>query len=566
MTWIAATLAKYPEIAVFLVVGLGYWVGGFKIAGFGLGPVTGSLLVGMLVGWMFPVAVSSTAKSVLFLLFLFGIGYSVGPQFFKAMKGDGIRWALLAIAMSVSGLGMAYAVARVLQLDPGLAAGLLSGALTESPAIGTATEAINALPLPEAERARLVGHVAVADALCYVFGALGVIVFCSVVGPKLLRIDLKREAEAVEASLGMKRTGAGSASGWRPFELRAYRAATGGPVAGRKVHEVEGMFPGTRIFIERIHRGDDMFEIEANTDMIVQAGDILVVSGRREVLTEIIGRAGAVEVEDPEALDVPVTACGVFVTSRAIAGKTVEEIARSDTPLRGVFLRGITRAGQDLPVAPGTTIERGDVVHLSGRTQAVIRAADAIGEKVMPTEATDFVALGLGIVTGAVVGLLIVIPLGGLRIAMGTSVGTLLAGLVVGYLHSIRPWFGRIPPGAVALMIALGLAAFVAMIGLGAGPHFVSALRESGVGLFFGGMVVTITPLLVGLYFGRYVLKLNPLLLLGGLAGAQTMTAALAAVQERSGSTVAVLGYSGTVAVGHILLTTWGTVIVRLVT
>jgi putative transport protein len=148
---------------------------------------------------------------------------------------------------------------------------------------------------------------------------------------------------------------------------------------------------------------------------------------------------------------------------------------------------------------------------------------------------------------------------------MGTSVGTLLAGLVTGYLHSIRPVFGRIPGGAVSLMSALGLAGFVAMIGMGAGPHFVEALRESGVGLFFGGIAVTLAPLVAGLYFGRYVLRLNPLLLLGGLAGALTMTAGLAAVQERSGSTVAVLGYSGTVAIGHILLTTWGTVIVWLI-
>ena len=162
-------------------------------------------------------------------------------------------------------------------------------------------------------------------------------------------------------------------------------------------------------------------------------------------------------------------------------------------------------------------------------------------------------------------GLAIVVPLGAMKIAIGTSVGTLIAGLLTGYLHSVRPLFGRIPSGAISFMSAIGLAGFVAMIGLGAGPHFVEALRESGVGLFFGGMVVTLVPLVAGLYFGRYVLRLNPLLLLGGMAGALTMTAGLAAVQERSGSTVAVLGYSGTVAIGHILLTTWGTVIVWLI-
>jgi len=563
MTWFASALTKYPELAVFLVVGLGYWVGSFKIKGFGLGPVTGSLLVGLAVGYFVPVPVSSTAKSVLFLLFLFAIGYSVGPQFFKAMKGSGIRWAVLATVMSLAGLGTAYGVARYLDLDPGFAAGMMSGALTESPAIGTATEAINALPLPQEVRDRLVGHVAVADAVCYVFGALGVILFCGVIGPRLLRVDLRREAQEVEASLGIERTGGGTASGWRPFELRAYRIEAGGRVVGSTVEAIERMLPGTRIFIERIRRDGRI--VEAEPAMVVQVGDLLVVSGRRDVLTEVIGRGAATEVDDREALDVPVTACGVFVTSDTVAGKTIAQVAQSDTPLRGVFLRRITRAGQDIPVAPGTTIERGDVVYLSGRVAAVNRAADAIGQTVSPTDATDFVALGLGIVTGALVGAAIIVPIGAMRIAMGTSVGTLLAGLAVGYLHSVRPTFGRIPSGAVALMIALGLAGFVAMIGLGAGPHFVSALREAGFGLFFGGIVVTLVPLFVGLYFGRYVLKLNPVLLLGGIAGAQTMTAAMAAVQERSGSPVAVLGYSGTVAIGHILLTSWGTVMVMLI-
>ena len=564
MDWLGGLFGKYPELAVFLVVGIGYWIGAFKVRGFGLGPVTGSLLVGILLGYFFKVPVSSTAKSILFLLFLFSIGYSVGPKFFKAMKGDGLRWGLLAVVITCTGLGTGYGVARFLNLDPGFAGGLVSGALTESPAIGTATEAINALPLPEAERNRLVGHVAVADALCYVFGAFGVILFCSAIGPRLLRIDLKAEAEKVEKDLGLDRSMPGVQSAWRPFELRAYRVAADGRVVGSTVAQIEAMLPGARIFIERIRRGGQL--LEPLPDTRVEAGDVVVLSGRREVLTETIGKQGAEEVEDREALDVPTASYDVFVTRREIAGRTLAQIAGSDLPVRSVFLRGLTRGGQDVPVAPGTTIERGDVVRLVGPQNAVIRAAKAIGDVVMPTDTTDFVALALGIFAGALLGVLIIIPFGALRISLGTSVGTLIAGLVVGYVHSVRPLFGRIPEGAVSLMMSLGLAAFVAMIGLSAGPHFVEALREAGVGLFFGGIVVTSMPLLVGLYFGRYVLKLNPVLLLGGIAGAMTMTAGLAGVQERSGSPVAVLGYSGTIAIGHILLTTWGTVIVRLMT
>jgi putative transport protein len=563
MAWLAANFAKYPELAVFLVVGVGYWVGGYKIRGFGLGPVTGSLIVGVLVGYFFPVSVPGAAKSLLFLLFLFSIGYSVGPKFFQAMKGDGLRWALLAAAMNCAGLGAAYAVARYLQLDAGLAAGLLSGALTESPAIGTASEAIAALPLPQADRERLIGHVAVADALCYLFGAFGVIVFCSEIGPRLLRLDLRAEAEKLEQQLGIDRARPGIVSAWRPFEMRAYRLPAGGRADGQTIAQAERLLPGVRVFVERVRRGAEL--LEPSPGLRLQAGDVIAVSGPREALVEILGKAAAEEVEDRELLDVPMAAYEVFVSSAAFAGRTLEEIARTRPEARSVFLRGIRRRGQEIPVAPGTRLERADVLRLAGPEPAVVGVAALIGQVVQPTDVTDFVVLGLGILAGALLGIALVVPVGELRIAMGTSVGTLIAGLLVGYLHSIRPLFGRIPGGAVALMSALGLAGFVGIIGLSAGPHFIEALRNSGVGLFFGGILVTLVPLFVGLYFGRYVLRLNPLLVLGGIAGAQTMTAALAAVQERSGSMVAVLGYSGTVAVGHILLTTWGTVIVWLI-
>jgi putative transport protein len=563
VAWLAGVFAKYPELAVFLVVGVGYWVGGFKVRGFGLGPVTSSLMAGVLLGWFVEVPVSGTSKSLLFLLFLFSIGYSVGPNFFQAMKGGGFRWVALAVAICGSGLAAAFAVAKFLNLDPGFAAGLLSGALTESPAIGTASEAIQHLPLPEAERARLVSHIAVADALCYLFGTFGLIVFVSEIAPRLLGIDLKKEALRVEKELGIDRSQPGVTSAWRPFEMRAYRLAEDTLLAGLTVAQAERRLPGLRVFIERIRRKGQLLEARPDTQLL--GGDIVVLSGRREVLVEVIGPSRAQEVEDREALDVPTATCEVFVTSQALHGRTLEEIVQTAEDVRGVFLLGIARRGQEIPVAPRTVVQRADVLRLSGPQSAVRRVAGAIGEVASASDETDFVVLGLGIFSGALIGASIIIPLGAMHIAVGTSIGTLLAGLLTGYLHSVRPLFGRIPDGAISFMSAIGLAAFVGMIGLGAGPHFVEALRQAGVGLFFGGMVVTLTPLVVGLYFGRYVLKLDPLLLLGAMAGALTMTAGLAAVQERSGSLVAVLGYSGTVAIGHILLTTWGTVIVWLV-
>src|SRR6187455_1784817 len=216
MHWLTEMLHKYPELAVFLALGIGYWIGNFKIAGFSFGGVTGSLLAGIFVGWLFEVPVSAPAKSLVFLLFLFSIGYEVGPRFLTALKGDGWRFAVLGVFVPVVGLLTAWGVAAYLRLDPGFAGGLVSGALTESPAIGTASEAIEGLAISAAEKQRLVGHVAVADALCYVFGAFGVIWVCGNLGPRLLKLDVRKEAEQLERQLGIEPNRPSSVSAWRP--------------------------------------------------------------------------------------------------------------------------------------------------------------------------------------------------------------------------------------------------------------------------------------------------------------------------------------------------------------
>lgn len=561
MIWVEQFLIKYPELAVFLAISIGYLIGGLKLGGFSLGPVTGSLFAGILIGQFADVPVAGMAKSFLFLLFLFGIGYSVGPQFLQALKRDGMKPVLLAVVVCVTGLLMSVVIAKLLGLDPGFAAGLLSGSLTESPAMGTATEAINALPLPEADRARFVAHIAVADAVCYVFGAVGVILFCSVVGPWLLGIDLVAEALKLEKEYGITRKAAGVSSAWHRFEIRAYQIAAGAPAAGLSIVTAEAAFPEHRLFIQRLRRAGTI--IEAAPDVVIEPGDIVAVSGTREALVSVLGPR-AEEIEDRELLDVPVSICDVLLTSPDLKGRSIADLA-TESWTRSLYLRTITRGSQDIPIAPGITVERGDILRLVGPEAVVSSAAKRIGVAVAPPAATDFLVLGLAIFLGGLVGVLVTFPIGDMRISLSTSVGTLLAGLVVGHLRTRFPLFGRIPDAAVSLMTSLGLAAFVAMTGLHAGPVFASAIAEAGIGLLFGGMIVTTVPMIVGLYFGRYVLGMNPILLLGGLAGAQTMTAGMAAVQDRSGSTVAVLGYTPAVPIGHMLLTTWGTVIVGIV-
>jgi len=563
MEWLARLFEKYPEMGVYLAIGIGYLIARIKFRGVGLGTVTCSLLAGIFVGNFFHVPVSDQAKAILFLLFLFAIGYSVGPSFFRNLKGEGWRWALLAIFVPVVGLVTAYAVARFLKLDPGFSAGLLSGALTESPVIGTASEAIRGLSLPDDQKQILIGHIAVADAICYLFGTIGIIWVCSSLGPKLLGIDLRSESRKLETSLGIKRSKFGVSSGWQPIGIRAYTIAQDAPVIGKTVAAAEKSVPGARLFVERIRRNDQIFS--ATAAAVLEAGDTVAVLGRTEVLVKLLGPRSS-EVPDPELLEIPVASFDLYVTSKAIAGRTLQEFVETFDETRGVLLRGITRGGRSMPIGTNVVVERGDILHITGVEEAVDKLAPIVGMKLAPVEEAEFSTLGIAIFIGILLGASITIPVGHLRINLGTSVGTLLAGLIVGWMHSVRPWFGRMPHDAILFMKSIGLSAFVAMIGLKAGPIFIHTLKQSGYILFLGGIVVTLTPLITGLYFGRYILKLNPVLLLGGLAGAQTMIAGVAAVQDKSDSSVSTLGYSYTAAIGHILLTTWGTVIVYLMT
>src|SRR5581483_2970871 len=469
--------------------------------------------------------------------------------------------AVLAAFIPIVGLMTAYVVARILRLDVGYAAGMLSGSLTESPAIGTASEAIKGLSVSEEQKQLLIGHIAVADAICYIFGTIGVIWSCSWLGPKLLGIDVRAEAKQEEVKLGIRKTKIGVSSAWQPIGFRAYKIQENAPIVGKTVAAAEKTIRDARLFVERIRRGGEIFSPNGST--VLEAGDTVAVLGRTEVLVEVLGPSSS-ETADPDLLQIPVASYDIYVTSKAIAGKTLQEVVDSVEQARGVLLRGITRGTRSLPVGANIMVERGDTLHVTGTETDVENLAPIIGRRIQPHEDTDLAILGIAIAIGILAGAAIAFPLGRIHIALGTSVGTLLAGLAVGWGRSARPWFARIPDATILFMRSLGLAAFVAMIGLKAGPIFISAVKESGYLLFLGGIFVTLIPLISGILFGRYVLHCDSVQLLGGVAGAQTMIAGAAAVQEKSESPVAVLGYSYTVAIGHILLTLWGTILVSL--
>jgi putative transport protein len=555
--WFVSVLQGNPELALFLAIGLGFWIGSWRFGKFSLGGVTGSLLAALLVG-QWNVEVPGLVKTVLFMLFLFGTGYSVGPQFFRSLKGDGLSALAFTIVHCGAGLGAAYVMARFLGLDLGLSAGLLSGGLTQSAAIGTATEAIMSLPLPEAERQTLVSHIAVADALTYLFGVVAPIVFLGSIAPRMMGIDLKAEAAALESKLGIKRVSPDVTSAYQRFAFRAHRVETADYI-GKRATELEVIRPDGRMFVERLRRGDRILSIGPDTR--VERGDILVLYGRREMVLEFGPRLGP-EVDDPELLDFPIQIARVIVTNREITGRSFGELA-SWPAARGVGVRKVVRGAEEIPISPSTVLDLGDVIELVGPQSTVERVAREIGQIDIPTASTNLMLVAVGIVIGAFVGMPYLM-LGSLKLSLTASVGVLLAGLFFGWLHAVKPGFGKVPEAAVNLMTQLGLAGFVAVVGLHAGPIFLDAVRDAGPRLLLGGAVVTSVPLLVAFAFGRYFLRMHPVLLIGAMAGGQTLTPALVAVQEKADSQTPVLGYTVPYALANILLTMWGTFIVLL--
>jgi len=556
MHWFITSLRENPELAVFLTLAIGFTIGRIRLGGFSLGNVVGTLLAGVLVGQI-GVQVDPLVKVVFFDLFLFATGYKVGPQFFRTLKTSALSQALLTLVLCLTSLAVAVSASKLMGYDCGTAAGLMAGAFTESTVIGTAGNTISRLDLPDAEKERLLNNIPVAYAVSYLVGTGFVVWFLSSLAPRLLRVDLRAESRKLEAEAS---SGAGADMGarsaYREWDIRAYRLP--GRFAGRTVAELERSFAPARVFVPRVRRGEKV--LEAAVDLVLLEGDVVVVEARRHVL---LGRPSPFEdeVEDRELLDFPMAALSVVVTRGEVAERPLAEIAEEHG--RGVALLKLVRGGEEIPFSPALIVNRGDSLTLAGAQGDVERAGRALGYVERPSNETDIVFVGFGILLGGLVGALSVM-VGGIPLSLTASGGALIMGLVFGWLRSVRPTFGRVPEAALWVFDTVGLAVFIGVVGLNAGPSFVTGLRSSGPGLVVVALFVAVVPHTAALLFGRYVLKMNPVILLGACSGAGTQTAALRAIQDEAGSKLPVLGYTVPYAIGNILLTAWGPVIVML--
>ena len=550
-------LQQYPELALFLVLALGFALGKISIGSFKVGAVLGTLFAGVLIG-QFHIQIDPVVKVIFFDLFLFATGYKVGPQFFQGLKKDAVPQLILTLVICVTCLITAFIMGKLMNFDIGTTAGMLAGAFTESTVIGTASESIQRLSIPDAEKTILLNNIPVAYAVTYLVGTTFLVWFLSSLAPRLLKIDLKTASRELEKKLlGKSDDEEGLTSAFEDWRLRALKI-TNEKWNGLTIGDLEKSITNFRIFIHRIRR--DGIIIEPNANTFLYTGDVIAVMARYKVFFQNIYDIGS-EVMDRELLDFPIAYRDLIVTNKNLSGKTLGEIGIKYG--QGVKLHKLIRTAQEIPFTPETIINRGDLLKVSGLLADVERTAKSTGYIDRLSNETDMIFVGLGILLGGLVGLLAV-TIGGISITLTTSGGALVMGLVFGWLRSKTSKFGHIPDAALWIFDNVGLAAFIGIVGLSAGPSFVSGLSQTGIGLVFAGLIVAITPHIVGLLVGHYLLKINPVILLGAQAGAGTTTAGLKAIQDAANSKLPVLGYTVPYALGNILLTAWGPVIVAM--
>ncbi|MCP3707349.1 aspartate-alanine antiporter [Paraburkholderia sp. CNPSo 3274] len=560
MEWLHDIFHKSPEIALFLSLAVGYWVGQINFGKFQLGGVGGSLLAAVVVSQV-GVTVDNGVKSVMFAVFIYAVGYDSGPGFFNSLNRKTLREIAMAVFMALAGLATVLICAKLFHLNKGLAAGLAAGGMTQSAIIGTAGDAIARLGLPPDQVKAMQADVAIGYAVTYVFGSLGAIIVCVNILPKFMGRSLKDASADAEREMsgGNAAAGPGQITALPELFGRVFRVEA---AAGKTVKQIE-LAESDFVAVEKIRRAGKV--LDATPDFVLSRDDIVLVVGRREQMVEVGALIGP-EVPDSGGMSLVMQTRQLVFTRKGMNHTTIAEVRKNvDRDLRhGVYIEKIERVGQPVPLLPETKLEHGDVVTIYGTATDTKRAVQAAGYELAYSNKTDFIYMGVGLVLGLLVGL-IVVNVAGIPLTLGSGGGCLLAGLVFGWMRGKHPMYGVMPPAASQLLKDFGLAAFVAVVGLNSGLQAVVTVKQSGLTIFLLGVVVTIVPLILTMLFGRYVLKYNnAAILAGALSGARSANPAFGGILDKAESAVPTVPFAITYAIANVLLTLLGPLVVGL--
>jgi len=555
-------LGDQPFVLLFLTLALGTLLGRWKLGSLTLGSTAGTLPVGLVIslgaflGFGISYQIPTLLTTVAMNLFMFAVGYQVGPQFFAGMRRDGGKFVGMSLIVVLMNFGIIFIGARALDLPPGMATGMISGSMTDTGVIGAASGAVEtgAYRPPEGVTpAEVIGNAAAGYTIVYLFSLIGMILLVRQL-PRLSGVDIRVAAREAEASFGAGPTKlpitGHDAIDLMPrlgVDVRAYRVENPSLI-GRTVLEASA---AADVAVWQLRRGGESLDL--SSDPKLQRGDVVTLVADVERLVSSAEERIGPEVSDSEARHVGLEAVDLVVTNRDLIGLPLEEAVERTrhavfpgAARVGRLLQPVStiRAGEPLPAYPGTRLERGDILRVLGPRSRIACVAGRVGRVVRQSTASDILTLALGLTIGYLVGY-IHVPIGVLSIGLGTPAGVMIAGIALSALRSRNPLFGGpISEGARTLLQDLGLDLFIAVVALNAAAGVAAAFARGGVaGILTVGIAAGLIPPVVVWFVGLKLFKLNAAVLLGAVCGARFSTPGLRVAQEESGSAIPAVGY-----------------------
>lgn len=549
-----AFLQSHPLIPLFLTLGFGFWLGKLRFGSFSLGSVAATLIVGVIIGQL-DITIPDMVKTVFFLFFLFSVGYGVGPQFFRAFKGNGVKIVGFAAVAALVSAAVVVLAAEILGYSKGVAAGLFAGSQNASASLGLMTDTLKEMPMEDSQREHILKLIPACYAATYILGTVFTAWFLSSMAPKMIGglkkvmsdvADMEQKLEGGDTPLGP-----GMIPARRPVIYRAYDVTDSFFDTPRSPAEIREHYKDMNVRIVFVRARIKGIITDPSPEVRISLGDHIVLGGRSEEMAALPSPPGP-EVADQELLHFGAERTPVTIASKDVDGMTLGQL-RSQEYMDRIAVSALKRNGLSLPVKNNTQLCGGDVITLVGWPCDVASAADQIGYADRDTNITDMVFVGLGIAIGCIVGALS-IKINGIPMALGVSVGALFSGLVLGWLRSKRPSFGHIPSSALWILNNLGVNMFISVLGLSAGSALMAGLHEAGIAIVGIGLLLTFLSIVINVFIAHRIFRFSTPEVLGCVAGARCSVASIGAIQNTLGSDVPNLSFTITYAVANITL------------
>lgn len=530
-----AYLREAPLVSLFLLLTLGLRLGRIEIAGLSLG-TSAVLFVGLLFGHLH-LPIPEGLGTFGLVLFVYAVGLNAGPGFFRAFVSQGRDLAKLAVVIVGLGAVATFVVAQAFELPAALAAGMMAGALTSTPGLAAASEALTSA-------GAVPGPAAVGYGLAYPFGVIGVVLSVQLL-PRLFKVDLD---------------GGGAAEATREPRIVKVPVEVRNPaVFGKSVGELAPL-SHLSAQVTRLLRHERLEPL--THDHVLAEGDVVLLVAGEDTVDLAVALLG----ERREGLDVPIDTdrerAQVVVTNPDLFGRALGELHfRSKY---GVTISRIVRYELAFVPSSETRLRPGDQVFAVGPPEGIYRFMADAGHRSRALHETDLVSLAAALLLGLLLGVTPVLLPGGETFKLGLAGGPLLVGLLLGHFGRIGALNGYVPRAARSMMGELGLALFLTQAGVAAGRGFMETVEAQGLLLFVAGAIVTLVSMFGGLVVAVRFMKLDWLRALGGICGGMTSTPGIGAITQRTESDLPVVSYAAAYPVALVLMSTSAQIIVSL--